>query len=206
LARWRPRDGSEPALRDLLLLGTWPADWDVSQQLFREALGGALAFEAFAQAVDIRGLTCVLRNDAAAAIASFRKGSTQSPPMQRCALRLDRAAALLDVDCLPLHVLGLSLVAEGIDGASRGEADFGPYANVDSILGPSISDGLWLLVARAAVAAGWDGITVDAFASESNARAPRFWSRWSCPTGCAAAAPRAARSTGRSSSPSRPPP
>ncbi len=40
-----------------------------------------MAFEAFAQAVDIRGLTCIPRNDAAAAIASFSKGSPQSPPM-----------------------------------------------------------------------------------------------------------------------------
>ncbi len=164
----------------MLLLGTWPADWDVSQQPFLEALGCALAFEAFAQAVDIRGLTCVLRNDAAAAIASFRKGGTQLPSMQRCALRLDRAAALLNVDCLPLHVPGLSLEAEGIDWASLGGADFGQDVNVDSILGPSISDGLWLLVARAAVAAGWGCITVDAFASESHAWVPRrrFWSRF----------------------------
>jgi hypothetical protein len=69
-------------------------------------------------------------------------------------------------------------VAEGIDGASHGDADFRPDANVDSIVGPSISDWMWLLVARAAAAAGWDGINVGAFASESNARAPRFWSRF----------------------------
>ena len=178
LARWWSRTGPGPVLLDLLFVGSWPADWDVSEQPFREALGGSLAFEAFAQAVDIRGLSCIPRNDAAAAIASFRKGSTQSPPMQRCALRLDRAAAAVDVDCLPQHVPGLTLVAEGIDGASRGGADFGPDVNVDSILGPAVSDELWSLVARAAADAGLRGITVDAFASESNARAPRFWSRF----------------------------
>ena len=178
LARWWSCAGPEPVLLELLLVGSWPDGWDVSEQPFREALGGTLAFEAFAQAVDIRGRSCVLRNDAAAAIAALRKGSTQSPPMQRCALRLDRAAAVLDVDCLLLHVPGLTLVAEGIDGASRGGADFGPDVNVDSILGPAVSDELWLLVARAAADAGWRGVTVDAFASESNARAPRFWSRF----------------------------
>ncbi len=77
-----------------------------------------LAFEALAQAVDISGRSCILRNDASAAIASFRKGSTISPQMQRCALRLDRAAARVDVDLLPYHVPGLTLIAEGIDGAS----------------------------------------------------------------------------------------
>ncbi len=35
-----------------------------------------------------------------------------------------------------------------------------------------------LLVARAVADAGLRGVTVDAFASESNARAPRFWSRF----------------------------
>jgi hypothetical protein len=116
LARWWDMSGPAPALRELLLVGTWQDGWDVSEQPFREALGGALAFKAFAQAVDICGLYCILRNDAAAAIAAFRKGSTQSPQMQRCALRVSRAAAGGNVDCLPWHVPGLVLVAEGIDG------------------------------------------------------------------------------------------
>jgi hypothetical protein len=178
LARWWDLAGPTPVPRDLLLVGSWPADWDVSQQPFREALGGALAFEAFAQAVDIRGRSCVLRNDAAAAVAAFRKGSTQSPQMQRCALRLDRAAALVDVDCLPLHVPGLTLVAEGIDGASRCGSEFGQGVNVDSVLGPAVSDELWSIASRAAIDAGWGDVTVDAFASASNARAARFWSRF----------------------------
>jgi hypothetical protein len=160
------------------LVGSWPVGWDTSEQPFREALGGVLAFEGFAQAVDIQGFSCILRNDAAAAIASFRKGSTKSPPMQRCALRLDRAAASANVDLLRYHVPGLTLVAEGIDGASRAGDDFGPGANVDSILGPAVSDHVWHLVCRAAADAGLGDFTVDAFASESNARAPRFWSRF----------------------------
>ncbi len=83
LARWWSASGPEPVLQELLLVGSRLVDWDVSEQPFREALSGALAFEAFAQAVDIRGIICVLRNDAAAAITSFRKGSTKSPQMQR---------------------------------------------------------------------------------------------------------------------------
>ena len=149
------------------------------------------------QAVDVSARSCVLRNDAAAAVAAFRKGSTQSPHMQRCALRLDRAAAAAHVSCLPLHVPGLTLVAEGIDGASRSGAEFGADANVDSILGMAASDKLWAFAERAAVDAGWGRVTVDAFASESNARAPRFWSRFPEPGSeaiCALAAPDWARS------------
>jgi hypothetical protein len=70
LTRWWDMSRPAPVLRELLLVGMWPDGWDFSEQPFREALGGALAFEAFAQAVDIRGLYCILRNDAAAAIAA----------------------------------------------------------------------------------------------------------------------------------------
>jgi hypothetical protein len=117
LGRWWARSGPDWELRELLLVGTWPEGWDTSEQPYREALAGALAFEGFAQAVDIQSFSCILRNDAAAAIACFSKGSTQSHQMQRCALRLDRAAASVNVDLLPYHVPGLTLVAEGIDGA-----------------------------------------------------------------------------------------
>ena len=178
LARWWDLSGLAPVARELLLVGTWPAGWDVSEQPFREALGGALAFEAFVSEVDVSGRYCVLLNDAAAAVAAFRKGSTQSPQMQRCALRLSRASAAVNVDCLPLHVPGLVLIAEGIDGASRDGSELGPDANVAAVLGPAVDDVVWRSVLQVVAAAGWRRVTVDAFASASNARAPRFWSRF----------------------------
>ncbi len=199
-ARWGDFSGPDPVLRDLLLLGSWPACWDVSEQPFREALGGALAFEAFTQSVNVSCRYCVLRNDAAAAVASFRKGSTQSPKIQRCALRLDRAAAAVHVTCLPLHVPGITLVAEGIDGASCSGAELGDGVNVDAILGPDVSDQLWSTAACAAADAGLGRATVDAFATESKVRFPRLarfhepgseaicslsmpdWARSACPT------------------------
>ncbi len=82
------------------------------------------------------------------------------------------------MDCLPLHVPGLTLVAEGVGGASRSGSELGDGANVDSVRGPTISDDLWLVVSRAAADAGWGCVTVDAFASESNAPTQRFWSRF----------------------------
>ena len=178
LARWWDLSGRDPVARDLLLVGTWPDGWDVSEQPFREALGGALGFEAFVSAVDVCGRYCVLRNDAAAAVAALRKGSTQSPQMQRCSLRLARAAAAVDVYTLPLHVPGLVLIQEGVDGASRDGSELGPDANVAAVLGPAIDDTVWAAVLRVVAAASWGRVTVDAFASASNARAPRFWSRF----------------------------
>ncbi len=151
------------------------------KQPFREALGGALDFEAFVQAVDIRGRSFALQNDASAAIACLVKGSTQSPQMQRCALWPDRAAARADADCLPYHVPGLTLTAEAltglraaapISGRKRERGDH-PWR-----LGPAVADELWSLVLLAVIDAGWRRVTVDAFATESNSRAPRFWSRF----------------------------
>ena len=175
LARWWDVSGPHPVLRDLLLIGSWPAGWDVSEQPFREALGGALAFDALIRAVDVRGRLCILRNDASAAVAAFRKGSSKSAPMQRCALLLDQLAADADVDYLPWHVPGLQLVAEGIDDASRAGDAMGAGVNLAAALGPAVGELLWARIQAVLHAAGWR-VTVDAFASESNARAQRYWS------------------------------
>ena len=59
----------------------------MSEQPYRECLAAPLALEAAAQVLDLRGRIGLLRNDAEAAIAALRKGSTQSGPMQRSALR-----------------------------------------------------------------------------------------------------------------------
>jgi hypothetical protein len=78
------------------------------------------------------------------------------------------------VDCLPYQVPGLTLVAEGIDGTSRGGSDSGTDANLESvrIFSPAVDNGLWPTVSRVAEAVGWRRCqcTMDA-ASESNARA-----------------------------------
>ena len=81
------------------------------------------------------------------------------------------------MDVLPWHIPGLQLVAEGINGASRAGDDLGHGLNVQSALGPVVSDGLWSKVQEVSASVGWH-ITVDAFASASNARAARYWSEF----------------------------
>jgi hypothetical protein len=159
------------------MVGSWPAWCDVSEQPYREDLGRALSFDAFTRAVDAHGFFCILRNDAEAATGSLRKGSTQSPEMQGCALHLARSSAKVDMPYMCWHVPGLVFIAEGIDGASRGGFTFGPDANLVSVLGPAVSDALWAMVLAATDAVGWT-VTVDAYATQSNARTTRFWSRF----------------------------
>ncbi len=55
LGRWWSLSGSDWAPREPLLVGSWPAGWDVSEQPFREALSGTLVFKGFAQALDLQG-------------------------------------------------------------------------------------------------------------------------------------------------------
>ena len=180
LLRWWAEGPNGRALQETLLVGTWPVGEDVSEQPYRECLAAPLALEGAAQIIDLRGRIGLLRNDAEAAIAALRKGSAHSAPMQKSALRTSRLCARLDLDLLPWHVPGMQLVEEGIDGASRGGQHFGDDANLASVVGPAVSDGLWNQIEALAVGVGLR-ITVDAFASESNSRAPRFWSRYGEP-------------------------
>ena len=179
LLRWWFLASGVWVLRDLLLVGSWPDHSAVDEQPHRECLAASLALEAAAQAVDLRCRTGLFRNDAEAAIAALRKGSS-SAPMQSGALRFARLCAELDIDTVIHHVAGLKLVEEGVDGASRGGDHFGNDANLDSTLGPSVSSSLWSQICSALEIIGWR-VTVDAFATESNRCVTRFWSRFGEP-------------------------
>ena len=172
---WVDRGDEEWELKELLLIGTWPVGAEVEHQPHREILAACLATESAAQRVDLRGSLILYRNDAEAAIAALNKGSFQSPVMQRSAVRLNRLLFELDVVPRMWHVPGLALVAEGIDGASRGGGDLGDDC-VDAIVGPAVSDDLWGRIEEELQKLGWR-VTIDLFASASNARCERFCSR-----------------------------
>jgi hypothetical protein len=116
LLRWWEASNEAPVLRDLLLVGSWPAGQSVTDQAHREALAAPLAVEAACQAVDLRVRVGLLRNDAEAAIAALTKGSTGSAPMQRQAARINHVAYNNELDLILTHVPGLALVEEGIHG------------------------------------------------------------------------------------------
>ncbi len=151
LLRWWVEGPGGRSLRER----SWPEGEDVSEQPYRECLAAPLALEAAAQALDLRSTIGLLRNDAEAAVAALRKGSTQSEPMQRSALQASRLCARLDLDLLLWHVPGMQLVEEGVDGASRGGLQFREDANLESVVGPAVSDGLWSRIKVAVAEAGW---------------------------------------------------
>ena len=180
LWKWWDCRGGEKVLEERLLIGTWPAGSDVAEQAHREGLGGCLMLEAMAKDKDLTGWLVILRNDAESALTAFRKGSSRSRVMQTLAVRFNRLCVRLNLDTVQLHVPGKQLVAEGIDGASRDGLLLGVGNNVESVLGPSVSDELWQKVLGVAAEVGWE-ISVDLFASAVNARARRFFSRFSEP-------------------------
>lgn len=172
---WGHRGGDRWELEELLIVGTWPAGSDVEHQSHREILAACLATESAAQQVDLRGSLILFRNDAEAAIAALSKGSFQSTVMQRSAMRLNRFLYELDVVARMWHVPGLALVAEGIDGASRNGGELGDEC-VDAVAGPAIRDELWDRIGAELRRLGWR-VTIDLFASASNARCRRYCSR-----------------------------
>jgi hypothetical protein len=172
---WTCRGGERWELEELLIVGTWPPGSQVDHQPHREILAVCLAMESASQQLDLRGSLILFRNDAEAAIAALSKGSFQSPVMQSSAVRLNRLLFRLDILGRMWHVPGLALVAEGIDGASRGGGELGEDC-VEAVLGPAVSDGLWEIIVAELRLVGWR-VTVDLFASASNARCERFCSR-----------------------------
>ena len=153
----------------LLIVGTWAPHQYHEAQVHREALGGCLALEAASSAVKLHVATIIFRNDAVGALASLRKGNSQSPVLQELAVRLVLKCAEMEIQPLFLHAPGKDLIAEGIDEASRGLAA--------KIAGPACSSALRDLVRNVARELQWT-ITVDAFASECNCLVPRFFSEF----------------------------
>ena len=77
----QPEDSSPPRLAslDVVIVGTYPPDFDISDQVFREAAAGCLASEtaiavAKARGFNTQGCIILARNDAASALAALRKG------------------------------------------------------------------------------------------------------------------------------------
>ena len=175
LLRWWEQKVGSWVLRELLLVGTWQHGSIIEFQPHREALAGCLATEAAEQEVDMRCSLVLYRNDAEAAISALSKGSFGSQEMQASALRLARVDSRSDINGRFYHVPGLSLVQEGVDGASRGDGSLGGQC-MDAMLGPSVNGKMWKMTQAEVQKVGWR-ITMDLFATASNARVMRFCSR-----------------------------
>ena len=155
-----------------VVIGTLPDSEDMRHQVRRETLAGTLALEAAALEVDLSDAVVILRNDAVGALTALRKGSFASTFLQQCAMRACRLQRRIGCSTLFLHAPGRTLVEEGVDDLSRDGA-------LD-VAGPVSSPYLRAQALRLARAVGWS-ITVDAFASEANAFAPRFFARYAEP-------------------------
>ena len=152
-----------------LVVGTFDDRFDVSEQVYREAVGGYLAVEAAARLFDLHDSVLILRNDSSSALAALRKGSSASSTLQACASRL--AITCSDLCAAPyfLHAPGDTLIAEGIDDASRSLAR--------GIKGPSCNQTLKTYIFASAKRLGWH-ISVDAFASAYNRLVERYYAEF----------------------------
>jgi len=149
--------------------GTYPRGSDCSVQVHNEGHAGALALAAADKIVDLQDSIVILRNDCAPALSALEFGSATSPALQAHAMSIARLCAERGATCLFLHVPGTTLMAEGIDAASR--------AGAALELGPACGSELRALIRSRAACLQWS-ISVDLFASASNAIVPRFFSRY----------------------------
>ena len=171
-----------PLILDELIVGTYPPDFDTSEQVYREAAAGCLVAEAAislakSRGFDTRGCALLARNDAASALSGLRKGSS-SEVLQGYAMRLSAFLAAEDVNPFFLHVPGSVLITEGIDGLSRDGFDGIPGAI--SVSGPACGPTLRGIVTTLAARLGWR-ISIDLFASAGNTLTPRFAARYDEP-------------------------
>ena len=102
-------------------------------------------------------------------LAALRKGSSASSTLQACASRLAITFSDLCVEPYFLHAPGDTLIAEGIDDASRSLAR--------GIKGPSCNQTLKTYIFASAKRLGWH-ISVDAFASAYNRLVERYYAEF----------------------------
>ena len=162
----------EWAGRRELVVSTFTECELTNAQVRRETLAGHLAFKAASQLTDISGMVVLHRSDCVGALAALRKGSYASRPLQDIAVRFTQRCARLRTENYFLHVSGETLVAEGVDDASRGVAR--------QVAFPACTQRMRDLLRDEAALHGWK-LTVDLFASEVNAVVPRFYSRFAEP-------------------------
>ena len=145
---------------------------DMQVQARRETMGGYLLFKASSRMLDTRGALFLHRNDCIAALAALRKGSFASASLQRIAAAFNELSAAQQTEHYFLHAPGTSLVADGIDDASRGVAQ--------RTMHPACTETMRGILRSMAAALGWE-ITVDIFATEANAITERFYSHYAEP-------------------------
>jgi hypothetical protein len=148
---------------------TYPPGTDSSVQVHNEGRAGAGALEAFDLLVDLSDSVIIFRNDCVGALTALELGCTTSAILQDAAMRVARCCARHNATCLFLHVPGSTLVAEGVDAASRSGAQ--------SERGPACGPALRQRIIDLAASYNWE-ISIDLFASTENAITPRFCSRY----------------------------
>ena len=133
-------------------------------QVHREAAGAPMVIRLLRRLFDLRGKTVMIRNDCAPVIFALRKGSS-SRQLQEAAEIVSRESLEAGCRTLALHVPGVQLIAEGIDGGSREGAE--------RLRGPACTAWARRVLRDFLRSHGWR-ITLDLFAAGSNAFVERY--------------------------------
>jgi len=135
------------------------------QQPWREGYAVIEAVKAFQHL--IQGKAVLHLSDCKCVVAAIAQGSTNSEMLQDQAIELWEMTTAMGILFFSAWVPGDTVITLGADALSRREGlDF---------TGLGVNDFMWARVQESARAQGWQ-LTVDLFASQENARLPRFYS------------------------------
>ena len=135
-------------------------------QVRREALGAWINYDIYRKRRNVSGRFIIIRNDSQSGLYGLQKGS-RSAVIQHAVLSIAKAAIEEGAFPLFLHVSGKQLIEEGIDDGSRKHAE--------ALQGPACSAELRAQIRRLTRRANLE-VTIDFFASSSNALVQRFMS------------------------------
>jgi hypothetical protein len=133
-------------------------------QVHREAAGAPMVIRLLRRLFDLRGKTVMFRNDCLPVIFALRKGSG-SPQLQEAAEIVSRECLEAGCRMLALHVPGVQLIVEGVDGGSREGAE--------RLRGPACTTWARGRLREFLRAHGWR-VTLDLFAAGNNAFVERY--------------------------------
>ena len=100
--------------------GRWGSDLDDSSSNFRELNNLVESLEELIEVQDLKGVEIFIFTDNSTAESAFYRGSSSVKPLFKLILRLKKIEIKAGLKIVMVHIAGTRMIAEGVDGLSRG--------------------------------------------------------------------------------------
>ena len=100
--------------------GRWGSDLDDSSSNFRELNNLVESLEELIEVQDLKGVEIFIFMDNSTAESAYYRGSSSVKPLFELILRLKKIEIKAGLKIVMVHIAGARMIAEGVDGLSRG--------------------------------------------------------------------------------------